>query len=37
MNFIVGMLLSLWTAGWIVAMVRAGLKVRAVGPAEYKR
>jgi len=29
MNFIGAMLVSLWAAGWAVAAIRAGLKVRA--------
>jgi hypothetical protein len=34
MNLVSGILISLWTAGWLVAMVRAGVKARAVATAE---
>jgi hypothetical protein len=34
MNFIGAMVVSLWTAGWMLAMLRAGLKARVVAPAE---
>ncbi len=34
MNLIGVMLVSLWAAGWAVAAVRAGLKVRAAGTAK---
>jgi len=33
MNLIGAMLVSLWAAGWAVAAVRAGLKVRATATA----
>jgi hypothetical protein len=29
MNLIGAMLVSLWATGWVIAMVRAGLKARA--------
>jgi hypothetical protein len=34
MNLIGAMLVSLWVAGWMLAMVRAGLKDRAAAPAD---
>jgi len=34
MNLIAAMLLSLWVAGWVAAMVRAGLKARGAALAE---
>jgi hypothetical protein len=34
MNLIGAMLVSLWAAGWMLAMVRVGLKARAVASAE---
>ena len=39
MNFISGMLLTLWVAGWAVAALRASLKARAAtidGPISSK-
>jgi hypothetical protein len=34
MNLIGAMLMSLWTAGWMLAMVRAGWKARAIATAD---
>jgi hypothetical protein len=34
MNLIGAMLVSLWVAGWMIAMVRAGLKARVAALAE---
>ncbi len=34
MNFIGAVLVSLWAAGWVVAAIRAGMKVRAAAPTD---
>jgi hypothetical protein len=35
MNLIGAIVVNLWVAGWVIAMVRAGLKVRAANPVRH--
>jgi hypothetical protein len=36
MNLIAAMLVSIWAAGWVAALVRAGMKARAAEPIDTR-